>query len=220
MNYRKELSPGVILTVPGELPYSGPREVLASESRINLFRQISDAMPDESKIPVSPKIPQVQELKSFEELYAQRRQYQSFDYSFVRHPEITNMFTRERELHEVLKKAGINIFDELINGYFALAERNISKPIFWGPNSFPYKLPANTLHRVLWYEHGVEQEERAWFLSDLFENEGVGEKDFVIVTNPIFARSAPQHGHDHLFIRRKPTYKDLLLSGWENIDNF
>lgn len=73
------------------------------------------------------------------------------------------------------------------------------------PNEFPFDVPADTKHAVLWVNTKlITETQRNIYLASWMMAKDLTENDMVIRLNPEFNRSIPTMRHYHLFYRVSP----------------
>ncbi|KAJ1797267.1 hypothetical protein LPJ59_003250 [Coemansia sp. RSA 2399] len=76
------------------------------------------------------------------------------------------------------------------------------------PNDYPYALPENTLHYILWSKPALasgtvpDAEVKALFESNLDSSVGAGKYEWVWFVNPPHLQSIPEVVHGHLIVKR------------------
>jgi hypothetical protein len=171
----------------------------------HLYASVLREFRHEERLPVDrpeePALPIM--FQTFEELYGSRHEIQNGKFVLTRDPYTQRFYQGMQDVYRRVQIDGQDVFDSILQR--VLSER----PITLGETPVPYDLPPATLHRILWYRDDVGLEQRARYLSSLFQEEGVGERDFVLMKNPVFRRSVPKFGHTHVFIRYKDSYNRL-----------
>lgn len=180
--------------------------------KIALYESILREIPEESPFYLEEYTFPAPALKvqTFDELYQLRKDLQAFRILFSRHPLVQQSY---KEMQELLAKTAFNgdtIFDALVRHTLA------QLPVTLDDTQFPYDLPEGTLHRILWYRTDVTKEQKAEYLADIFFDEGVENRDFIIVSSLPSRRTVPQFAHEHVLIRLKDGYNLLLprLPDW------
>lgn len=142
--------------------------------------------------------------KNFDELFDKGPDLRAYRARLVRHPQDEVYFQEYLDLLDRTRIGGLTFFEIAVAA--ALADEPISIGSTWHDR---YDLPLDTLHYIMWHRKSVNREQKAVYLTNLFIEEGVGWRDFVIVNKPSYEPKTPRFSHDHLFLRNKGSYKSL-----------
>lgn len=134
---------------------------------------------------------------SFDELYERRRDLQAFRLRLTRDPFLQEMYEENLKLLEDLKEqAKFYLFEMEVMHFLDLEPTRTTLMT----NLYRYDVPMGILHLVVWHESTTTDIEIAHYLTKVFRQNNIGEKEFVLFKNPPQAQSVETIDHFHVFV--------------------
>ena len=166
-----------------------------------LYAKCLEEIPLWKDVPRSrPKIPPVPKFPiNFDELYAVRRELQAGLVCVQRTDPMQEWYIGMNALNNWFEQVSPDNEHPFKADIREILERN---GLHFAANDYPYDVPADTIHNVLWYRPRTSRQRRARFLSRMLYMEGLGPEDFMVFRNPPFGKTVPEFPHDHVYMRR------------------
>jgi hypothetical protein len=149
--------------------------------------------------------------KTFDELFEDRREIQLGSIVVPRDPFLKKFYEDSAALFNEARYKGYRLWEITNGGMVAL------NGLYLDFNAYPYNVPKDTLHLVLWHWDDTPREQISFYLAKVFSHSGVGMNDFIIFNNPAGRRSMPDIDHHHIFVRRNVKLLDKIAGVGEEI---
>ena len=172
--------------------------IFLSDAHKDLYPVVLRAIPTRRDVPrIKPEVPAEAFFpENFDQLYEERHDYQANRKVLIRNPFLQALYRGD------LGRETVN-FRTYVHGYIlqVLRGKLDETGMVFKSNDYPYDLPPDTAHNLLWYKKGVSRYDRAMYLSSLFAMDNLTEGDFIIYRNPVWEKSVLDMEHDHIYTR-------------------